>query len=29
MRSPSYFVASTGAASTEVVRKYIENQKTN
>ncbi|KYC42836.1 transposase [Scytonema hofmannii PCC 7110] len=25
--SPSYFVASTGQVSTEVVRKYIENQK--
>ncbi|WP_375340484.1 transposase, partial [Plectonema radiosum] len=27
--SPSYFVASTGAVSTEIVRQYIENQKSN
>ncbi len=25
--TPSYFVATTGNASTETVRKYIENQK--
>ncbi len=29
MWSPSYFVASTGVVSTEIVRKYIENQKSN
>lgn len=29
MWSPSYFVASTGAVSTEIVRQYIENQKSN
>jgi putative transposase len=27
--SQSYFVASTGAVSTEIVRQYIENQKSN
>ena len=29
MWSPSYFVASTGTVSTEIVRQYIENQKSN